>query len=62
VQNDIRGIIVLSVFIAGMTLGLSYFLMGEMGILGVGIGWTIGQTIVALVVGSIFAIKLWHRH
>jgi len=59
VQNDIRGIIVLSVFIAGMTLGLSYFLMGEMGILGVGVGWTVGQTIVAIVVGSMFSIKLW---
>ena len=61
VQNDIRGIIVLSVFIAGMTLGLSYFLVGEMGILGVGIGWTIGQTIVAIVVGSMFSFKLRRR-
>ena len=62
VQKDIRGIIIISVAITVIALSLSYFLMGKMGILGVGIGWTIGQTIVALVVGSIFAIKFWHRH
>ncbi len=61
VQNDIRGIIRLSVAITGIALGSSYILMGKMGILGVGVGWTIGQTIVAIVVGSIFAIKLWPR-
>lgn len=51
----------LSVAITVITLGLSYILVGKMGILGVGVGWTVGQTIVAIVVGSIFAIRLWHR-
>lgn len=62
VQKDIRGIIIISGAITVIALSLSYFLMGKMGILGVGVGWTIGQTIVALVVGSIFSVKLWHRH
>lgn len=61
VQKDIRSIIVVSVAITVIALGLSYFLMGEMGILGVGVGWTVGQTIVAIVVGSMFSIKLWHK-
>ena len=60
-QKDTSGMIRLSVAITVITLGLSYILVGKMGILGVGVGWTVGQTIVAIVVGSIFAIRLWHR-
>lgn len=50
VQKDITGIIRLSVAISVITLGLSYFLIEKMGILGVGIGWIVGQTIVAAAV------------
>lgn len=50
VQKDIKGIIRLSTAIACLTLGLSYFLMSKMGILGIGIGWTVGQAIVAVMV------------
>lgn len=62
VQDDIRSTIIISAATTVITLGLSYFLMGRFGILGVGIGWTVGQTIVAIVVGSMFSVKLWRKH
>lgn len=62
VQKDIRSIIIISAAISCFSLGLSYPLMTRMGILGVGVGWTAGQTIVAITVSSIFAIKLWRKH
>jgi O-antigen/teichoic acid export membrane protein len=57
VQKDIKGIISLSAAIACITLGLSYFLIGRIGILGVGIGWTVGQTIVAAAVLLVLFVK-----
>ncbi len=61
VQKDIRSIIIISTAITVITLGLTYFLMGKMGILGIGVGWTVGQTMIAIVVGSIFSIRLWRE-
>lgn len=60
VQNDIKSILVMSLTLASIVLGLSYFLMGSMDILGVGVGWIMGQTIVAVVFGTRFAMKLWY--
>jgi O-antigen/teichoic acid export membrane protein len=57
VQKDIKGIISLSAAIACLTLGLSYFLIGRIGILGVGIGWTVGQAIVAAAVLLVLFVK-----
>ena len=62
VQKDVRGIIALSAATACLSLGLGYFLMMKMELIGIGLGWLVGQAIVAIVVGSIFSIKLWHRH
>ncbi len=59
IQKDIKGLIAVSAAITSIALGLSYFLMGNMGILGIGVGWTVGQTIVAIVVSFPFAIKLY---
>jgi len=44
------GVITLSVFIAVATLGLSYFLLPRMGIMGTGIAWLASQGIAALII------------
>ncbi len=62
VQKDVRGIIALSAATACLSLGLGYFLMTKVELIGIGIGWLAGQAIVAIVVGSIFSVKLWRRH
>jgi O-antigen/teichoic acid export membrane protein len=59
VQKDMRGIIALSAAIACLSLGLSYFLMIKMELIGIGIGWLAGQSIVALVMLVIFT-KRYH--
>ncbi len=61
VQKDIRSIILVSVAMAVIILGLSYFLMGTMGLQGVGVGWLAGQTVVAIVVGSMFSAELFRK-
>jgi O-antigen/teichoic acid export membrane protein len=47
VTKEVRIILVLSVLIAGSTLGLGYSLMSRYGIAGTGIGWLAGQVGVA---------------
>jgi O-antigen/teichoic acid export membrane protein len=48
VKMDIRGVIKVSVAITCLTLGLCYFLMLNMGLPGIGVGWLAGQSIVAI--------------
>ena len=47
VKMDIRGVIKVSAAIACLTLGLCYFLMLNIGLPGIGLGWLAGQSIVA---------------
>ena len=47
VKMDISGVIKVSVAITCLTLGLCYFLMLNMGLPGIGLGWLAGQSIVA---------------
>ncbi len=51
VQMKIKSVIALSAFVMVGTLGLSYFLLPQMGILGAGISWLASQTLAALVGG-----------
>jgi O-antigen/teichoic acid export membrane protein len=53
VENKLRLIIGLSIFMAVATLGLSYLFLPWMGINGVGIAWLATQTIIALIIGPI---------
>ena len=53
VQKDMKSIIGVSAATMCFTLGLSYLLMTKMGIIGVGIGWTVGQAIVASLIGVV---------
>jgi len=55
VRKNIKGIITVATVATGLSLGLSYLLMLEMGLVGVGIGYIAGQTIVAIAV----VIHLW---
>ena len=50
VKKDITRIIVVSAVTACFTLGLSYIFMTEFGLWGMGLGWLIGQTMVAIAV------------
>ena len=52
VQLAIRPMLYLYLAITALTLGLSYPLIAEIGLTGVGIGWVAGQGVVALVVGG----------
>lgn len=58
VRKNIRGIITVTGVATCLSMALSYLLMLEMGLVGVGIGYTAGQTIVAIAV----AIHLWRRY
>jgi O-antigen/teichoic acid export membrane protein len=48
IRKSIKGIIIASVAMASLTLGLGYVLMMRMGLVGAGIGWFLGQTIIAI--------------
>lgn len=58
VRKNMKGIITVTAVATCLSLGLSYFLMLKMGLVGVGIGYVAGQSIVAIVVG----ILLWQRY
>lgn len=58
VQMRLKLIIGLTAFVAIVTLGLSYLLLPQMGINGVGVAWLISQGVVAL---GIIANSLWRR-
>jgi len=50
VEKRMKSVVILSAFIAAVTLGLSYVLLPGMGILGTGLAWLAGQTGAALFV------------
>ena len=52
VKMDISGVIKVSAAITCLTLGLCYFLMLNMGLPGIGLGWLAGQSIVATPVAA----------
>jgi O-antigen/teichoic acid export membrane protein len=58
VRKNIKRLIALSVVTACLCLGLSYPLMLNMGLLGVGVGWIIGQSLVAAAI----TLSLLRRH
>ena len=51
VEMRMKSVIRLVVFTAFVTLALSYFLLPQMGILGAGVAWLIGQGVVAVITG-----------
>ncbi len=58
VRKNIKGIITVAAVATCLSLGLSCVLMLKMGLVGVGIGYAAGQTIVAIAV----VIHLWRRY
>lgn len=50
VEKRMKSVIGLTAFIAIATLGMSYFLLPQMGILGAGVAWLTSQSLVAVVV------------
>jgi O-antigen/teichoic acid export membrane protein len=58
VRKNIKGIVTVTAAATCLSLGSSYLLMLRMGLVGVGIGYAAGQTIVALSV----VIHLWRRY
>jgi O-antigen/teichoic acid export membrane protein len=58
VRKNIKGIITVAAVATCLSLGLSYLLMLKMGLVGVGVGYVAGQTIVAIAV----FIHLWRRY
>ncbi len=57
VRKNTKGIIVVTAAATGLSLGLSYLLMVNLGLAGVGVGYVAGQTVVAIPV----AVHLWRR-
>lgn len=47
-KKNIKGLVVIPVFASGLSLGLSYILMVQAGLVGIGLGYLAGQSIVAL--------------
>ncbi len=58
VRKNIKGIITLTGVVTSLSLGLSCLLMLQMGLIGVGLGYAAGQTIVA----SAVTIHYWRRY
>jgi len=58
VRKNVKGIITVTAVVTFLSLALSYLLMLNMGLVGVGIGYAAGQTIVAIAV----VIILWRRY
>jgi O-antigen/teichoic acid export membrane protein len=57
VQKRMKGAMILTAFMAVVTLSLSYFLLPIMGILGAGIAWLAGQSSAAIIVVGDFLRK-----
>ena len=55
VEKKMKSVVILAVFIAMVTLGLGYFLLPRMGILGVGVAWLSSQGVASLIIGH----KVW---
>ena len=53
VQGKAISVLYINAFIALFTLGSSYLLMTKIGLIGVGIGWTVSEIIVMLAIGFI---------
>ncbi|MGC1238351.1 MAG: lipopolysaccharide biosynthesis protein [Acidimicrobiales bacterium] len=58
IQNKLSSAALLNLFMAGVAVGLSWFLLPHFGILAPGIGWTVGQSAGTVAVG---ATSLWRR-
>jgi O-antigen/teichoic acid export membrane protein len=58
VRKDVSGVIKVAGASSGLSLGLSYFMMLEMSLTGVGVGYLAGQSIVAIVI----AFHLWQGY
>lgn len=50
VRKNMKRLIMVSAIAACLSLGLGYFLMIKMGLVGVGVGWLVGQALVAVLV------------
>ena len=61
VQDHVRTILVNQVILAVLVLGLSALLLPPLGINGVGLGWLIAQTVVALILGATELYPLFSR-
>lgn len=53
VQGKVMHVLYINAFISLFTLGSSYVLMTKIGLIGVGIGWTVSEIVVSLVIGFI---------
>ena len=55
VQKKMKSAVVLTAFMSVTTLGLGYFLLPVMGILGAGVAWLVGQAVAAIIItGKLF--------
>lgn len=58
VGMDMRSVVGLNAFIAIVTMVLSYVLLPRIGIIGVGIGWLVAQSLTAVITGR----RLWRNY
>ena len=56
-QMRMKPVIVASFLIAALALGIISFLMPRLGLVGIGIGWTVSQAIVAVLIGVMILIQ-----
>ena len=59
VQMRMKSVILITALIAVLTLGMTYALIPQFGFIGVGIGWTLAQVIMAVLIGAIMLIQRW---
>jgi O-antigen/teichoic acid export membrane protein/thymidylate kinase len=62
VRRQVGRIVVIQGALAGLSLSLSWVLLGPLGILGVGIAWLLAQSLVALVLLVTGLTPMWRSH
>jgi len=57
VQLRMKAVILAQALTSTVVLGMIYALMSRLGLIGVGIGWTVGQALAAVMIGAIILIR-----
>jgi O-antigen/teichoic acid export membrane protein len=61
IRKEVGAVVMVNGLIALSTLGLSYLLIGKVGLIGVGIGWIFSNVIVAMLIGVRFFLKNFYQ-
>src|SRR4029077_14069353 len=62
VRRQVGRIVMIQAALAGLSLSLSWLLLGAFGILGVGVAWLLAQSVVAIILLVTGLMPMWRSH